>query len=125
MRKDVQDELVVEEEEVKIEDEMPEEEDFETLQGEVGTDGNLLQAITIEEDDPPPIQSNLPKHSMTTVLNSKNKKSQYQEMDEIIKSMFMWNLGRGNMAVNLDLTQGIGLAILSQVIGIKQIEEEI
>ena len=109
----------MEEEEVKIEDEMPEEEDFETLQGEVGTDGNLLQAITIEEDDPPPIQSNLPKHSMTTVLNSKNKKSQYQEMDEIIKSMFMWNLGRGNMAVNLDLTQGIGLAILSQVIGIK------
>jgi hypothetical protein len=45
-------------------------------------------------------------------------------MDDIIKGMFMWNMGRGNEAINLDLTQGIGLAILSQVIGIKQIEEE-
>jgi hypothetical protein len=36
-----------------------------------------------------------------------------KKLDEIIKGMFMWNLGGGPVAAQVDLSQGIGLAILS------------
>lgn len=35
------------------------------------------------------------------------------KLDEIIKGMFMWNLGAGTAATQIDLSQGVGLAILS------------
>ena len=47
-----------------------------------------------------------------------------QELDEVIKANFMWNLGKQSKG-QTDLSKGIGLAVLARVVGVEEIEAEI
>ena len=48
-----------------------------------------------------------------------------KEYDDKIKSTFMWNLGRSQDKTNQDISKGIGLAMLSRVLGVKKIEDNL
>lgn len=48
-----------------------------------------------------------------------------KEYDQKIKNAFMWNLGRSHEKTNQDLSKGIGLAMLSRVLGVKKIEDNL
>ena len=61
--------------------------------------------------------------SMNTTNETKKMKfaeKKLREQEELIKSKLMWNLGRKKQ-IEIDLSNGIGLAILSKVIGITDI----
>ena len=44
-----------------------------------------------------------------------------KEYDTKIKNAFMWNLGRSQDKQAQDLSKGIGLAMLSRVLGVKKV----
>ncbi len=48
-----------------------------------------------------------------------------KELDDKIKSTFMWTLGKSQEKTTKDLNKGIGLAMLSRVLGVKKIEDNL
>lgn len=53
-----------------------------------------------------------------------DQRHRQQELDEVIKANFMWNLGKVKKG-QTDLSKGIGLAILARVVGVEEIEAEL
>ena len=69
------------------------------------------------------------KRRKTKITDSDIRKSKTnlseKEYDAKIKNAFMWNLGRSQDKQAQDLSKGIGLAMLSRVLGVKKIEDNL
>jgi hypothetical protein len=56
---------------------------------------------------------------------TQDQRLRQSQLDDIIKQNFMWHLGKNTKKEHTDLSKGTGLAILSRVVGVEDIENEL